>query len=63
MKEGGLFVVTSCNWTEDEVRLWFEGARGSKLKFVDKVKYPTFTFGGKSGSKVCTLCFKKMGEA
>ncbi|KAG7118700.1 Protein-lysine N-methyltransferase EFM4 like protein [Verticillium longisporum] len=26
VKEGGLFLVTSCNWTEDELRAWFEGA-------------------------------------
>jgi EEF1A lysine methyltransferase 2 len=24
LREGGLFVVTSCNWTEEELRVWFE---------------------------------------
>lgn len=26
VREGGLLVVTSCNWTEDELRRWFEGS-------------------------------------
>ncbi|KAI5859353.1 putative S-adenosylmethionine-dependent methyltransferase of the seven beta-strand family [Durotheca rogersii] len=25
VRAGGLFLVTSCNWTEDELRRWFEG--------------------------------------
>ena len=28
VREGGLLVVTSCNWTEDELRRWFEGYGG-----------------------------------
>jgi len=26
VREGGLFIVTSCNWTEAELRSWFEDA-------------------------------------
>ncbi|KAI1426217.1 hypothetical protein F5Y12DRAFT_300479 [Xylaria sp. FL1777] len=25
VREGGLFLITSCNWTEEELRSWFEG--------------------------------------
>ncbi|KAI1082366.1 putative S-adenosylmethionine-dependent methyltransferase of the seven beta-strand family [Whalleya microplaca] len=28
VRGGGLFVVTSCNWTEEELRGWFEGGGG-----------------------------------
>ncbi|KAF2648649.1 S-adenosyl-L-methionine-dependent methyltransferase [Lophiostoma macrostomum CBS 122681] len=60
VKKGGRVLITSCNWTEEELRGWFEGD-GSGLKFEDKVKYPSFTFGGKTGSSVVTLCFRKRG--
>ncbi|KAF2101368.1 hypothetical protein NA57DRAFT_72812 [Rhizodiscina lignyota] len=59
VKDGGLFIVTSCNWTCDEVRSWFENRAGSKLKFRQALNYPTFQFGGQSGSKVCTVVFDK----
>ncbi|KAF2834525.1 hypothetical protein M501DRAFT_1001162 [Patellaria atrata CBS 101060] len=55
-KVGGLVIVTSCNWTEEELRHWFDGG---ELSFWRKIKYPSFQFGGNEGSKVCTLCFKR----
>jgi SAM-dependent methyltransferase len=58
LKPGGRFLITSCNWTAEELRAWFEGS-GSGLEFEDSVKYPSFTFGGKTGTKVATLCFKR----
>ncbi|ORY01106.1 S-adenosyl-L-methionine-dependent methyltransferase [Clohesyomyces aquaticus] len=58
VKKGGRFLITSCNWTADELRGWFE-VDGGQLEYEDAVKYPSFTFGGKTGSKVATLCFKK----
>lgn len=58
VKPGGRFLITSCNWTEEELRAWFEGGRFS---FAGKVKYPSFTFGGKTGSSVVTLCFQRTG--
>ncbi|KAK6952823.1 hypothetical protein Daesc_005117 [Daldinia eschscholtzii] len=27
VRDGGLFLVTSCNWTEEELKSWFEGPR------------------------------------
>jgi SAM-dependent methyltransferase len=56
VRPGGRFLITSCNWTEEELRAWFEGGAFS---FAGKVKYPSFTFGGKTGSSVVTLCFHK----
>ncbi|KAF2850206.1 methyltransferase-like protein-like protein 10 [Plenodomus tracheiphilus IPT5] len=56
VKSGGLFLITSCNWTEEELKGWFN--TGAFI-FEGKVKYPSFTFGGKTGSSVVTLCFRK----
>jgi SAM-dependent methyltransferase len=58
VKPGGRFLITSCNWTAEELRAWFEGS-GSGLVFEDSVRYPSFTFGGKTGSSVVTLCFRR----
>ncbi|OJD36316.1 s-adenosylmethionine-dependent methyltransferase [Diplodia corticola] len=62
IKPGGLLLVTSCNWTADELKAWFV-VEGGLLEYEDKIKYPSFTFGGRTGSKVCTLCFKKKSDA
>lgn len=54
--EGGLLVVTSCNWTEKELKGWFEGG---ELVAVGKVEYPVFKFGGQTGQSISTVCFRK----
>jgi len=54
VKKGGRFLITSCNWTEEELKAWFGGG---DFAFEDKVTYPSFTFGGQTGSSVVTLCF------
>ncbi|TLD36916.1 Methyltransferase type 12 [Venturia nashicola] len=61
LKPNGIFLITSCNWTEEELRSWFEKERTGdyKFKFHDRIKYPSFTFGGHKGQSVVTLCFKK----
>ncbi|EKG17122.1 Methyltransferase type 12 [Macrophomina phaseolina MS6] len=58
IKPGGLLLITSCNWTADELKSWFV-VEGGLLEYEDKIHYPSFTFGGKTGSKVCSLCFRK----
>jgi EEF1A lysine methyltransferase 2 len=61
IRPGGYFLITSCNWTEDEIVHWFsetEGVRGV-LKVIDKIKYKTFEFGGSKGQGVTTVCFQK----
>lgn len=59
VRRGGRFLITSCNWTHEEVRGWFEGAAAEGFVYEGKVAYPSFTFGGKQGSSVCTLCFRR----
>ncbi|KAM0470824.1 hypothetical protein ACHAPX_009698 [Trichoderma viride] len=55
---GGIFLITSCNWTEPELRAWFVDADG-ELSVVGRVDYPTFTFGGVKGQTISTLCFRR----
>ncbi|PTB75362.1 S-adenosyl-L-methionine-dependent methyltransferase [Trichoderma longibrachiatum ATCC 18648] len=56
---GGIFLVTSCNWTEKELRGWFEDDKDGELRVVGRVEYPTFTFGGMKGQTISTLCFRR----
>ncbi|KAL7956561.1 S-adenosyl-L-methionine-dependent methyltransferase [Trichoderma compactum] len=56
---GGVFLVTSCNWTEPELRSWFDDDDDGELRVVGRVEYPTFTFGGVKGQTITTLCFRR----
>lgn len=56
MRPGGCFVITSCNWTEAELRDWFGGGG---LVWEGRVEYRSFQFGGVKGQTITTLCFKK----
>ncbi|KAF2415966.1 hypothetical protein EJ08DRAFT_120173 [Tothia fuscella] len=60
IQQNGYFLITSCNWTENELRAWFEESEDAeaRLVFHDRIKYPSFTFGGKTGQSVVTLCFR-----
>lgn len=60
---GGIFLITSCNWTEPELRSWFLDDRDGELSVVGRVDYPTFTFGGVKGQTISTLCFRRKWEA
>jgi len=55
-KKGGLVLVTSCNWTEEELKGWFEGGQ---LQAVGRVEYRVFSFGGQNGQSVCSVCFRR----
>ncbi|KFH40888.1 N-lysine methyltransferase-like protein [Hapsidospora chrysogenum ATCC 11550] len=66
VRPGGYFIVTSCNWTEPELRAWFEGAGGEDgggggdgFVLDGRVEYQTFSFGGVKGQTITTLCFRK----
>lgn len=59
MRPGGFLLVTSCNWTEDELRKWIENP---DLVYHDRIKYPSFKFGGVQGQSVSTLCFRRPME-
>ncbi len=65
------FIITSCNWTHDELCLLFgQGAssdadgdpldppRRQALVPVDQIHHPSFTFGGQSGQSVTTVVFE-----
>ncbi|GBP13574.1 EEF1A lysine methyltransferase 2 [Eumeta japonica] len=51
----GYFIITSCNWTERELVEQFS----IKLKLHCVIPTPQFKFGGKVGSVVSSLVFKK----
>lgn len=63
VRKGGLFLVTSCNWTEEELEGWFgessASVEGGQFVKVGKVKYPSFSFGGVKGQTISTLCFQR----
>jgi len=71
VKPGGLFLITSCNWTEEELEHWFLGAgerddpwaelTGSAKFVVDgRVNYRSMSFGGAKGQAISTACFRKV---
>jgi hypothetical protein len=68
VKPGGFLLVTSCNWTEEEVVHWFTTSEGSlesvesvgQLEFWGKVKYPKYKFGGQEGQGVTSICFRRV---
>lgn len=62
VKSGGFLLVTSCNWTQEEVIQWFTTDKaGSSLGTAiwKTIEYPRFRFGGSEGQGVCTVCFRK----
>jgi hypothetical protein len=62
VKQGGFLLVTSCNWTEEEVVHWFTDTEGTirQLEVWDKVKYPKYKFGGQEGQGVASVCFRRV---
>ncbi|KAF2668612.1 hypothetical protein BT63DRAFT_456255 [Microthyrium microscopicum] len=62
LKDNGLFLITSCNWTEEELCHWFQtnsAGEDGRFVFQDRVRYPSFRFGGQEGQTVVTICFRK----
>lgn len=64
VKVGGRFLVTSCNWTESELKEWFEAKVGDGsnhgFEFEGRVEYPKFRFGGNEGQSVYGVCFRRI---
>uniref|UniRef100_A0A1B6KAE0 Protein-lysine N-methyltransferase g.4659 n=1 Tax=Graphocephala atropunctata TaxID=36148 RepID=A0A1B6KAE0_9HEMI len=54
LRPEGLFVIASCNWTEEELRQHFD----SDFAVSAVIPAPKFQFGGKVGSSVTTLVFQ-----
>ncbi|KJY00437.1 s-adenosylmethionine-dependent methyltransferase like protein [Zymoseptoria brevis] len=61
IKPGYFLVITSCNWTKDELIDWL-APEGGDLTFYDDAKYRTYTFGGQTGSSVVTIVFRRTTE-
>ncbi|KAF7948979.1 hypothetical protein EAE96_008157 [Botrytis aclada] len=66
VRTGGVAVVTSCNWTEEELIEWFVGKgeeeQGERFEVLRKIEYRSFSFGGVKGQTVCSVCFRKCGR-
>lgn len=57
VKKHGLFLITSCNFTEQELKTRFT-ANGFEVEQV--LPSPSFTFGGAKGSTTSSIAFKKL---
>ncbi|KAM5272481.1 EEF1A lysine methyltransferase 2 [Ctenodactylus gundi] len=55
LKVKGFFLITSCNWTKEE--LLNEFSEGFQL--FEELPTPKFSFGGRSGNSVVVLVFQK----
>ncbi|RDL40743.1 Protein-lysine N-methyltransferase EFM4 [Venustampulla echinocandica] len=60
VREGGLLLLTSCNWTAEELKAWFEGGG---LRTVGEIGYRSFSFGGKKGQTISSVCFMKQSSS
>ncbi|KIO34364.1 hypothetical protein M407DRAFT_240669 [Tulasnella calospora MUT 4182] len=58
LKSGAYFLITSCNFTEEELKQRFS-APAIGLVYHSRIQHPTFTFGGKTGSTCSSVAFKK----
>ncbi|XP_043568573.1 EEF1A lysine methyltransferase 2 isoform X2 [Chiloscyllium plagiosum] len=55
LKDGGLFLITSCNWTKEELLSHFNKG----FEMLQELPTPKFQFGGKTGNSVTALVFKR----
>lgn len=60
LAKDGFLVVTSCNWTKEELLSWLTPVdeEGGRLEFFKDAKYPSFTFGGQTGQSIVTVAFR-----
>lgn len=56
IKKGGILLITSCNWTEDELNTWFIGG---ELERVKNIQYKSFSFGGRKGQTISSVCYRR----
>jgi len=55
IRPAGLFVITSCNWTQDELLEQFK----QDFTHCHTIPTPSFQFGGKTGSKETVLVLER----
>lgn len=58
LRENGYFLITSCNFTEEELKTRFINPE-TNFCFHSHVKHPSISFGGQTGSVYTTVAFKK----
>jgi SAM-dependent methyltransferase len=56
LKPNGKIIITSCNWIEEELLEHFQPL----FQFYDRIKYPTFQFGGVVGQTITTIILEKI---
>ena len=59
MHAGLLLIITSCNFTENELVQVITQNGANSLLVWKKIKYPSFQFGGQAGSTICSIAFIK----
>ncbi|MEE6486512.1 hypothetical protein FKM82_014621 [Ascaphus truei] len=55
LKPHGLFMITSCNWTREELLEQFE----DEFEITDELPTPSISYGGQAGHSVTALVFRK----
>lgn len=56
-KPGGILLITSCNWTEEElIKIFVTPETG--LRYHSKIPRSSFTFGGTEGTTITTIAFQ-----
>ncbi|CAD6884201.1 unnamed protein product [Tilletia controversa] len=55
----GIFLITSCNFTKDELIRRFSEREGGLFDVEKVVPAPTFTFGGQTGQSTTTIAFRR----
>nr|XP_033798907.1 EEF1A lysine methyltransferase 2 isoform X2 [Geotrypetes seraphini] len=58
LKPEGFFIITSCNWTKEELLHHFREG----FEFLEELPSSKFTFGGRTGNSVTVLVFKKNSQ-
>ncbi|KAJ8906904.1 hypothetical protein NDN08_003388 [Rhodosorus marinus] len=58
LTDRGLFIITSCNLTKEELMRLFSPPVFRSAKLLDELSHTSFTFGGQKGSAVTTLAIE-----
>lgn len=59
MHPGSLLIITSCNFTEEELIKLITKDAANGLSVWKKIEYPSYEFGGVKGSTICSIAFRK----
>lgn len=59
MHQGSLLIITSCNFTEEELIKVITENGSNSLSVWKKIEYPSFQFGGVKGSTISSIAFRK----